>query len=40
MGVQRFVARSRELAQQHGARFEPAAILVKMAQENRRFEDA
>jgi 3-hydroxyacyl-CoA dehydrogenase/enoyl-CoA hydratase/3-hydroxybutyryl-CoA epimerase len=40
MGVQRFVARSRELAQQHGARFEPAAILVQMAQENRRFEDA
>jgi 3-hydroxyacyl-CoA dehydrogenase/enoyl-CoA hydratase/3-hydroxybutyryl-CoA epimerase len=33
MGVQRFVARSRELARQHGARFEPAAILVQMAQE-------
>jgi 3-hydroxyacyl-CoA dehydrogenase/enoyl-CoA hydratase/3-hydroxybutyryl-CoA epimerase len=40
MGVQRFVARSRELAQQHGARFEPAAILVQMAQENARFQDA
>ena len=40
MGVQRFVARSRELARQHGARFEPAAILVQMAQENRRFQDA
>ena len=40
MGVQRFVERSRELAQQHGARFEPAAILVQMAQDNRRFEDA
>ncbi len=40
MGVQRFVARSRELARQHGARFEPAAILVQMAQENARFQDA
>ena len=40
MGTQRFVERSRELAQQHGARFEPAAVLVKMAQEGQRFEDA
>ena len=39
MGAQRFVARSRELAQVHGARFEPAAVVVKMAQEGGRFED-
>ncbi len=39
MGAQAFVARSRELAQRHGARFEPAAIVVKMAQEGGRFED-
>lgn len=40
MGAQRFVARSRALAQQFGARFEPAAVVVKMAQEGTRFEDA
>ena len=39
MGAPAFVARSRELAQRHGARFEPAAIVVKMAQEGGRFED-
>jgi len=39
MGAQAFVTRSRELAQRHGARFEPAAIVVKMAQEGGRFED-
>lgn len=39
MGAERFVARSRELAKRHGARFEPAAIVVKMAQEGTRFED-
>ncbi|WP_374319472.1 3-hydroxyacyl-CoA dehydrogenase NAD-binding domain-containing protein [Aquabacterium sp.] len=39
MGATRFVARSRELAQRHGARFEPAAIIVRMAQEGSRFED-
>ena len=39
MGAEAFVARSRELAQRHGARFEPAAIVVKMAQEGGRFED-
>ena len=40
MGAQRFVERSRELAQQHGARFEPAAIVVNMAREGGRFQDA
>ena len=40
MGAQRFVERSRELAKLHGARFEPAAVVVKMAQEGARFEDA
>lgn len=40
MSAQRFVERSRELAQRHGARFEPAAIVVKMARDGGRFEDA
>jgi 3-hydroxyacyl-CoA dehydrogenase/enoyl-CoA hydratase/3-hydroxybutyryl-CoA epimerase len=40
MGAQRFVERSRELAQRHGARFEPAAVVVTMAQDGARFEDA
>ncbi|MDE2402554.1 MAG: enoyl-CoA hydratase/isomerase family protein [Burkholderiales bacterium] len=40
VGAQRFVERSRELAQRFGARFEPAAIIVKQAQEGGRFEDA
>jgi len=40
MGARHFVERSRELARQHGARFEPAAIVVKMAQEGGGFEDA
>ena len=31
MGAAAFVARARELAARHGARFEPAAVLVKMA---------
>jgi len=39
MGAQRFVERSRELARAHGARFEPAAIVVKQAAEGTRFED-
>ena len=30
-GLERFVARSRELAERYGARFLPAAILVDMA---------
>jgi 3-hydroxyacyl-CoA dehydrogenase/enoyl-CoA hydratase/3-hydroxybutyryl-CoA epimerase len=40
MGAQRFVDRSRELAQCYGERFEPAAIVVKQAAEGTRFEDA
>lgn len=40
MGAPRFVERSRELAKLHGARFEPAAVVVKMAQQGARFEDA
>ena len=39
MGATAFVARARELAKHHGARFEPAAVVVKMAQEGGRFED-
>lgn len=39
VGAQRFVQRARELAVQYGPRFEPAAIIVKMAQEGGRFED-
>ena len=40
MGAARFVERSRELAERHGARFAPAAIVVKQAIEGGRFEDA
>ncbi len=40
MGAKKFVERSRELAKQYGARFEPAAIVVKQAAEGGRFEDA
>jgi 3-hydroxyacyl-CoA dehydrogenase/enoyl-CoA hydratase/3-hydroxybutyryl-CoA epimerase len=39
MGAQRFVERARELAAQHGPRFEPAAIVVTMAAEGRAFND-
>jgi 3-hydroxyacyl-CoA dehydrogenase/enoyl-CoA hydratase/3-hydroxybutyryl-CoA epimerase len=39
VGARRFVERARELARQYGPRFEPAAIVVKMAQEGGRFED-
>jgi len=39
VGAQRFVQRARELAQQYGPRFEPAAVIVKMAEEGGRFED-
>jgi len=39
MGAQAFVARARELAARHGARFEPAAIVVKMAERGERFAD-
>ncbi|RZI83705.1 MAG: 3-hydroxyacyl-CoA dehydrogenase [Rubrivivax sp.] len=40
VGAKRFVERSRELAARYGERFEPAAIIVKQAQEGGRFEDA
>ncbi|WP_019673562.1 3-hydroxyacyl-CoA dehydrogenase NAD-binding domain-containing protein [Psychrobacter lutiphocae] len=39
IGVKRFVERSRELAAAYGERFEPAAILVKMADANQEFND-
>lgn len=39
MGTRRFVERSRELAKKYGARFEPAALLVKMAETNATFKD-
>ncbi len=37
-GLPKFVARSDELAAQYGARFKPAALLVSMAAEGKRFE--
>ncbi len=37
MGAQAFVARARELAARHGARFEPAAVLVQRAASGKRF---
>ena len=37
-GLAKFVKRSEELAAKYGARFKPAAILVKMAAEGTRFE--
>jgi 3-hydroxyacyl-CoA dehydrogenase/enoyl-CoA hydratase/3-hydroxybutyryl-CoA epimerase len=40
MGAKAFVARARELAASYGARFEPAAIVVKMAESGGRFVDA
>lgn len=39
VGPQQFVERARELAKQYGPRFEPAAVVVKLAQEGGRFED-
>ena len=39
MGATAFVARSRELAAKYGARFEPAAVVVKMAERGERFAD-
>ena len=39
MGPAAFVARARELAAAHGARFEPAPIVVTMAADGGRFED-
>jgi 3-hydroxyacyl-CoA dehydrogenase/enoyl-CoA hydratase/3-hydroxybutyryl-CoA epimerase len=37
MGAKAFVARARELARAHGARFEPAAIVVQQAERGGRF---
>jgi 3-hydroxyacyl-CoA dehydrogenase/enoyl-CoA hydratase/3-hydroxybutyryl-CoA epimerase len=39
MGAQRFVERSRQLAARFGARFEPAAVVVKQAETGGRFSD-
>ncbi|MFT3859180.1 MAG: 3-hydroxyacyl-CoA dehydrogenase NAD-binding domain-containing protein [Aquabacterium sp.] len=39
VGPAKFVERARELAAKYGKRFEPAAIVVKMAAEGSRFED-
>ncbi|MCW5613452.1 MAG: enoyl-CoA hydratase/isomerase family protein [Rubrivivax sp.] len=39
MGAPAFVARARELAAKYGPRFEPAAVVVKMAERGGRFED-
>ena len=39
MGARRFVARARELAQAHGARFEPAGVVVNLAVRDGLFED-
>jgi 3-hydroxyacyl-CoA dehydrogenase / enoyl-CoA hydratase / 3-hydroxybutyryl-CoA epimerase len=39
-GLDKFVKRSKELAKKYGPRFKPAPILVKMAKEGRKFEDA
>jgi 3-hydroxyacyl-CoA dehydrogenase / enoyl-CoA hydratase / 3-hydroxybutyryl-CoA epimerase len=38
MGVPAFVARARELAAQHGPRFEPAPVLAEMARSGRGFD--
>ena len=37
LGVAAFVARARELAARHGPRFEPAALLVRLAQQGGRL---
>ena len=39
MGAAAFVARARELAAKYGPRFEPAAVVVKMAESGGRFAD-
>ncbi len=39
MGAQAFVARARELAARHGARFEPAPAVVALAERGGRFGD-
>lgn len=37
-GIEKFCARSRELAQKYGARFEPPRLLVEMAEQGKTFE--
>ncbi|MBX3600553.1 MAG: enoyl-CoA hydratase/isomerase family protein [Rubrivivax sp.] len=39
MGAPAFVARARELAAKYGPRFEPAAVVVKLAESGGRFKD-
>ena len=39
MGAAAFVNRSRELAAKHGARFEPAAVVLQQAKTSGRFSD-
>jgi 3-hydroxyacyl-CoA dehydrogenase/enoyl-CoA hydratase/3-hydroxybutyryl-CoA epimerase len=39
MGARRFVERARELATRHGARFEPAAVVVAQAETGAAFAD-
>ncbi|HUQ26501.1 MAG TPA: 3-hydroxyacyl-CoA dehydrogenase NAD-binding domain-containing protein [Burkholderiales bacterium] len=39
-GLDNFVRRAKELSKKYGERFKPAPILVKMAKEGRKFEDA
>lgn len=39
VGVKKFVERSRELAAAHGERYEPANILVEMAEKGQEFSD-
>jgi 3-hydroxyacyl-CoA dehydrogenase/enoyl-CoA hydratase/3-hydroxybutyryl-CoA epimerase len=39
MGAKAFVARARELAEKFGPRFEPAVVVVKMAENGGRFAD-
>jgi 3-hydroxyacyl-CoA dehydrogenase/enoyl-CoA hydratase/3-hydroxybutyryl-CoA epimerase len=39
MGAERFVARSRELAQAHGERFAPARVVVNLAESGCFFSD-
>ena len=39
MGAKRFVARAHELARAHGARFDPAPVVVNLAEQDGVFED-
>lgn len=37
-GIEKFIARARELADKYGARFEPPQLLLEMAREGKEFE--